>query len=122
LELVFFNDHRLSDKARELVDFDIASIRQAAMGRHARAPALWLADPDGYEQDGRVLRDSPSPRLLAFSPEDRILYANDGCNSCIHALSIDLGTAGAEELSTVAVHNKIEPRLVKRMAELAAAL
>jgi hypothetical protein len=120
-ELVFLTDRPLSQKALDLVRFDMDSIRQAAAGRRAEAPNLWLADPEEYEHNGRVLRDSTSPRLLAYSPEDKTLYANDGCNSCIHQLAVNLAVARKDELLTIASANKIRPELVGRMAELAAA-
>lgn len=120
MKVVFFHDQQVSAKAGELIDFDMASIRQAAAGRRSHPPTLWLADPAGYEQAGRVLRDSPSPRLLGYSPEDKVLYANDGCNSCVHPLSVDLAAAGQSELAAIALQNKIEPGFLQRLAELAA--
>ena len=85
--LYFLHERNLSSKARDLIHFDMDSIRQVVSARHQSTPTLWLADPDGYEQHGRLLRDSTSPRLLAYSPGDGIIYATDGCNSCVYPQS-----------------------------------
>jgi hypothetical protein len=45
-------------------------------------PDVWVADPDKYERNGRVLRDSESPRMLAYCSAREVLYATDGCNAC----------------------------------------
>jgi len=75
------NDRDVAPKAQELIDFDMDSIRLIAKAEQVRPPELWLANPDQYEDTGRILRDSTSPRLLAYSPERKVLFATDGCNS-----------------------------------------
>lgn len=93
----FVRERRISQAASDLVQFDQDSIRQVAAGRRLASPDVWVADPDAYEKDGRVLRDSESPRMLAYSTKDRILYATDGCNSC--ARPIALPAADLEKLT-----------------------
>ena len=65
----------------------MASIRLLT---HGAEPAVWLVSTDQYEKNGRLLRDSTSPRLLAYFRETGILYANDGCNSCTHQFANDI--------------------------------
>jgi hypothetical protein len=82
----FLHPRQLSATASDLVQFDADSIRQIAKGDE---PDLWVADPDKYEQNGRVLRDSESPRMLAYSSKKQILYATDGCNACARQAPAD---------------------------------
>ena len=70
---------QLSVGASDLIQFDADSIKQIAKPDE---PDFWVADPDKYEKNGRVLRDSESPRMLAYSLKKQILYATDGCNAC----------------------------------------
>ena len=70
---------QLSAGASDLIQFDADSIKQIAKPDE---PDFWVADPDKYERDGRILRDSESPRMLAYSSKKQILYATDGCNAC----------------------------------------
>ena len=79
----YWPERPLSAKAMDLVEFDMASIRLVANGVE---PTLWLVSTDQYEMNGRLLRDSTSPRLLAYCPETKTVFANDGCNSCTHKL------------------------------------
>jgi hypothetical protein len=90
VKLYRLNDREMPPKAEELIDFDMDSIRQIAKAERLKAPELWLANPDQYEETGRILRDSTSPRMLAYSPERMVLFATDGCNSCAHFLAADL--------------------------------
>ena len=75
----FLRPRPLSGPASDLVQFDVDSIRQIA---RPDEPDFWVADPDKYERNGRVLRDSESPRMLAYSSKAEVLYATDGCNAC----------------------------------------
>ena len=75
----YFRERTLSQAASDLIQFDADSIRQIAKPDD---PDFWVADPDKYEKNGRVLRDSESPRMLAYSSKKQILYATDGCNAC----------------------------------------
>ena len=68
---------------------------------------------------GRLLRDSTSPRLLAYSDVDRILYANDGCNSCIHTLSVDLTRMTQDQLHALAGSTSIRKELIEKIAAIA---
>ena len=77
---------QLSAGASDLIQFDAESIKQIA---RPDEPDLWVADPDKYERDGRVLRDSESPRMLAYSSKKQILYATDGCNACAKVVPPD---------------------------------
>jgi hypothetical protein len=78
----FLHDRKLSQQASDLIQFDSDSIRQVVSAEHGAMPDVWLVDPDSYEKNGRVLRDSESPRMLAYSTKDHTLYLTDGCNSC----------------------------------------
>jgi hypothetical protein len=78
----FLRQRALSAAAANLVEFDADSIRR--LGN----PDVWVADPDAYEKNGRVLRDSESARMLAYSRKDQVLYATDGCNSCTHHIDL----------------------------------
>jgi hypothetical protein len=119
MQVFYLTESPLSPKAQDLVQFDVDSIRQAAAGKHAAEPTIYLADPEQYEKNGRILRDSTSPRLLGYSPADHILYANDGCNSCTHPMSADLRSLHQEQLLTFAADNKIPEDLLARIATLA---
>src|SRR6185369_2042276 len=119
MQVFYLTESPLSAKAQDLVQFDVDSIRQAAAGEHGTQPTIYVADPGQYEKNGRILRDSTSPRLLGYSPADNILYANDGCNSCTHRLSTDLKALSKEGQQGFAAANKIRPELVEKIAELA---
>ena len=54
----YLHDRKLSPKAEELLQFDMDSIRMIVAAEHRDPPAVWLANPDQYEHNGRVLRDS----------------------------------------------------------------
>jgi hypothetical protein len=78
----FLRQRALSAAAANLVEFDTDSIRR--LGN----PDVWVADPDAYEKNGRVLRDSESPRMLAYSTKEHVLYATDGCNTCTRRVDL----------------------------------
>jgi hypothetical protein len=82
MELNYLRPRTLSAEAAELIQFDVASLKQVVAGRRGDTPDTWIVDPDQYEKDGRVLRDSPTYRLVAYSSKDHVLYASDGCNAC----------------------------------------
>ena len=71
----YLRQRTLSPAAAELIQFDADSIRRLG------SPDVWLVDPDQYEKDGRLLRDSETLRMIAYSTENHVLYATDGCNS-----------------------------------------
>ena len=119
MQVFYLTDSPRSPKAQDLVQFDVDSIRQAAAGKHAAEPTIYLADPEQYEKNGRLLRDSTSPRLLGYSPVDHILYANDGCNSCTHPMATDLRSLHQEHILAFAEANKIPEKLLERIATLA---
>jgi hypothetical protein len=112
----FFRERELSQAASDLVQFDAESIRQVVSSRHRSDPDVWLVDPDAYEQNGRVLRDTESARMLAYSTKDQILYCTDGCNSC--ARQVRLESLAADELKTFAADNELRPELVQHLATL----
>ena len=87
MNLHYLHPRTLSPRAIELVEFDVDSIRQVIAGQHATQPETWLVDADQYEKDGRILRDSPTYRLLAYSAVNHVLYASDGCNACSRQVS-----------------------------------
>ena len=118
MKLYRLHDREIPPKAQELIDFDMDSIRQIAKAERLKAPELWLANPDQYEVSGRILRDSTSPRMLAYSPERKVLFATDGCNSCAHFLAADLKELDDESIGTFANDSKIEPELLSRMVAI----
>lgn len=116
MNVLRFKDHPLSSKAEQLVQFDVDSIRQVVAARHGQAPQFWLADPDQYERNGRLLRDSSTPRLLAYAADSRTVYVTDGCNSCVHEVGVDLKTLSADQLLRFAERNKIPFELLENLA------
>jgi hypothetical protein len=108
----FFRQRDLSAAASELIEFDADSIRRLG------SPDVWLADPDSYEKNGRLLRDTDSPRMLAYSTKDRLLYATDGCNSCTRRLRTDLSELPPEELKRFAEENELRLELLQRLVTL----
>jgi len=110
-----FSDRAVSDKAEALIQFDADSIRQIARAKSGKAPEFWLVDPDLYESGGRILRDSSTPRLLAYSPETRTLYVTDGCNSCAHD-AVDLATLKPTEILQVSQKHGLRPELLQKLA------
>ena len=118
MKLYRLNDRTIPPKAEELIDFDMDSIRQIAKAERLKAPELWLANPDQYEETGRILRDSTSPRMLAYSPERKVLFATDGCNSCAHYLQADLKEYDEATLAAFSNDSKIEPELLGRMVAI----
>jgi hypothetical protein len=78
----YLHERDLSAAALDLIRFDADSIHQVVSAERRGEPDVWLLDPDRYEHNGRVLRDSESPRMLAYSTKDKILYSSDGCNAC----------------------------------------
>ena len=117
MQVFYLTESPLSQKAQDLVQFDVDSIRQAAAGKHAAAPTIYVADPEQYEKNGRLLRDSTSPRLLGYAPADNILYANDGCNSCTHPMQANLVSLNPEQARAFAGANKIPEVLLSRIVD-----
>jgi hypothetical protein len=113
------HDQQITEKAQELIDFDMASIRQIATAERLKTPQLWLANPKQYEEGtGRILRDSTSARMLAYSPERKVLFATDGCNSCAHFLKADLKDLDSETLETFSRESDIKIELLDRMVAI----
>ena len=111
--LNLLRERRLSAPASDLVQFDSDSIRQVVKAEQACDPELWVADPDQYEGNGRVFRDSESPRMLAYSSDDQILYATDGCNSCARHVPAKLQSLPAQKLRSFAQENELPIELLK---------
>ena len=118
MKLHKLQEREIPQKAQELIDFDMDSIRQIAAGERLTPPELWLANPDQYEVSGRILRDSTSPRMLAYSPESKVLFATDGCNSCAHHLKADLKDLDEETLRSFAQESAIRPELLDRLVTI----
>jgi hypothetical protein len=114
----YFYDRPVSEAAQELIHFDRDSIRQVIAALRGREPEVWLADPDAYEKDGRVFRDSPSSRLLAYSRANQTLYASDGCNACTRRLAVPLETLSDSELQAFAEDNDVRLDLLERLTDL----
>jgi hypothetical protein len=104
----FLRQRELSAAASDLVEFDADSIRRLG------SPDVWLADPDAYEKNGRVLRDAETPRMLAYSTKAHVLWATDGCNTCTH--QVDLKTVPS--LEDFAGENGLRTELVKHLLSL----
>jgi hypothetical protein len=114
----YLSDCKLSAKAEALADFDMDSIRQIVSAKRSNPPTVWLADPDQYEHNGRLLRDSTSPRLIAYSADDRILYATDGCNTCEHRLSVDFNALSQDAIHTLSDQSHIPLNLLEHLHAL----
>jgi hypothetical protein len=118
VDLNYFRDHQLSEKALELVQFDTDSIRQVVSAGHLSVPDTWVVDPDEYEKNGRILRDSESPRMLAYSSKDHVFYATDGCNSCTRHLTAKLESFSPDQLKAFADENELRPELLEHLVRL----
>jgi len=116
MKIVHLTERTLSAKAGELLQFDMESICQVIASQHGKKPELWVADPDQYERDGRILRDSTSPRLLAYSPGTATLYVTDGCNSCSHSLEAEPEALTAAQLQNLASKTGIRLELLRRLS------
>jgi hypothetical protein len=114
----FYRARQLSQTASDLVQFDADSIRQVVSAQHLTPPDVWLVDPDAYEKNGRVLRDSDSHRMLAYSTKEQVLYATDGCNSCARHVRTKLELLPDDELKKFAIENEIRPELLQHMTSL----
>src|SRR5262245_34316226 len=114
----FFRERNVSQAASDLIQFDSDSIRQVVSAQGLTTPNVWLADPDAYEKNGRVLRDSESPRMLAYSTKDHVLYATDGCNSCSRRVGTNLELLPREELKDLAEKNELRLELLERLVTL----
>ena len=101
-----------------MIQFDADSIRQVVSAQHLANPDVWLADPDAYEKNGRVLRDSDSPRMLAYSTKDQMLYATDGCNSCARRVRTNLEMLPSSELQEFAADNELRNDLLEKLVGL----
>ena len=96
----------------DMIEFDVDSIR-----RLGGEPDVWLADPDQYEKNGRALRDSDSPRMLAYSRKDNVLYATDGCNSCSRPLPVNIAALSESELRQFAEENELRLDLLAALKQ-----
>jgi hypothetical protein len=96
--------------ASDLIRFDEDSIRRLG------DPDVWVVDPEGYEQNGRLLRDSETPRMLAYSRKEHALYMTDGCNSC--EVQADLELLRADEVKEFAEENELPVELLGRLLSL----
>src|SRR5712692_1357400 len=114
----FYRDRALSQAASDLIQFDTDSIRQVVSAQHLASPDVWLVDPDAYEKNGRVLRDSDSPRMLAYSRKDHVLYATDGCNSCARHVPMNLELLPPDQLKEFASDNELRLDLLEHFVSL----
>lgn len=118
MDLAYFTERPESQPVQDLIQFDLDSIRQFVAGQRDPMPDVWLVVPDGYEKSGRVLRDSETSRLLAYSTKNRALYATDGCNTCARRLPKNLEELSTENLKTFAEANELRVDVVERLAKL----
>ena len=114
----FLRERTLSPAASDLIEFDADSIRQVVAAQHLTQPDIWLVDPDAYEKNGRILRDSESPRMLAYSMASGVLYATDGCNSCTRRVEHNFEGMSFPERQEFAKKNDIRPELLERLIAL----
>lgn len=114
----YYRERPLSEKARELIQFDADSIKQVVVSERLPAPETWLVDPDEYEKNGRILRDSQFPRMLAYSAKSGVLYATDGCNSCARRLPAKLENLTGDELRDFAGENELRIELLEHLQRL----
>ncbi len=121
MDLAYFTERPLSQPVQDLIQFDIDSIRQFVAGQRNEMPDVWLAVPDEYEKNGRVLRDSETSRLVAYSTKSHSLYATDGCNSCARRLPRCLEELSPEELRTFAEANELQVDVLERLKLLVGA-
>lgn len=119
MRLHYFEDHPLPDQARKLVDFDVESVMHVIAAQHDSPPAIWLVDPNAYEKNGRIQRDSASPRLLAYSSARMVIYATDGCNSCHHRVPAPIEKLSRTQLESFSQDTQIRIELLERLVELA---
>lgn len=118
MRITYFRDQKLSQSASDLLQFDIDSIQQVVKADRLPMPQVWLADPEAYERNGRVMRDSDSSRLLAYSLENQTVYATDGCNSCARRLPARLESLSLDQLRTFAEQNDLRSELLERLAAI----
>ena len=116
MQIHYTNDLELRDDARILVDFDMDSIRLMISAQRDPEPAVWVAAPEGYQQDGHLLRDSDSIRLIAYVPDSDTVYATDGCNSCRHISRIEQSTI--DELETLSERTQIPSGMLQLLAQI----
>ena len=114
----FLRERIISQAAADLIQFDSDSIRQVVAAQGRQAPDVWIADPDAYERDGRIFRDSDSPRLLAYSTADHFLYATDGCNSCARRVQTEIESLPQTDLKGFAEENGLRLDLIEKLITL----
>lgn len=117
MKIVHLTQRSLSSKAEELIQFDMDSIRLIAAPQ-GQQPDVWLADPDQYEKNGRILRDSTSPRLLGYTSGSTTLYVTDGCNSCSHPLHARLETLNSSQLQEFSSKTGIRLELLEKLSAI----
>lgn len=107
VEIRYSSDLPLDTEALGRVRFDVESLSQVIRSTGESAPGQWLARPEGYQEDGHVLRDSEAIRLIAWSASSPVLYATDGCNSCRHVLDKPFGAMSEDELQALSNRTQI---------------
>ena len=118
MQVHYTDERELQDSAKELVDFDVGSLLLVVAAERQPEPEFWLAEPGGYEDQGHVLRDSDTIRLMAYSPGPRIIYATDGCNSCRHVLETSLDGCERADLKAVSAYTQLPLKMLERLAGL----
>ena len=118
MKIHYTSELELSEGVNALVAFDVDSIRQVVASERGDAPDLWLVAPEGYEENGHPIRDSPNIRLIAYSKNAHIVYATDGCNSCRHILKAPLETNTDEELRILSEQKQLPQALLQGLARL----
>lgn len=114
----YLRERTLSQPVSDLIQFDADSIRQLVASQHQPLPDVWLVDPDAYEKNGRLQRDTDFLRMLAYSKTAHILYGTDGCNSCTRQVRTNLELIPADELKEFATHNEMRVEMLEHLVSL----
>ena len=118
METYYSSDEALSERALQLVEFDVGSIRQAVAAERGDPPDVCLVAPNGYQTNGHPLRDSDSIRLIAYSKNSRVVYGTDGCNTCRHVLDKPLEAFTDDEREALSERTQLPPSLLHALARI----
>jgi hypothetical protein len=116
MKIHYTEDLELHDEAQALVDFDMESIRRMISAQRDPAPSVWVAVPEGYQQEGHILRDSESIRLVAYVLDSGTIYATDGCNSCRYKSRME--KASPDELESLSERIQLPYAILRLLAQL----
>ena len=81
-------------------------------------PDVWVVSTGDYETGGRVLRDTPHTRLVAYTAKDHMLYGTDGCNSCAKTVDLAEASRSIEALEKCSAEAGVPRLLLERLIAL----